>query len=104
MSYKSNLLYAWSAYIFIILITFSVDYYIRIINGDFYYTGLNEYIWLTAIVLAALIGGYFIICSIKYIDKIFYKIIYLLANIAFGFIFYAISSYLYVVGFGIDSV
>ncbi len=104
MSYKSNLLYAWSAYIFIILITFSVDYYIRIINGGFYYTGLNEYIWLTAIVLAALIGGCFIICSIKYIDKIFYKIIYLLANIALGFIFYAISSYLYVVGFGIDSV
>lgn len=104
MSYRSNLLYAWSAYISIIIITFSVDYYIRITKGDFYYTGLNEYIWLAAIALATLIGGYFITCSIKYIDKIFYKIIYLLTNMALGFMFYAISSYLYVVGFGIDSV
>jgi len=104
MSYKSNLLFAWSAYISIILITFLVDYYIRTIKDDFYYAGLNEYIWLTAIVLATLIGGYFIVCSMKYIDKIFYKIIYLFTNAALGFIFYAISSYLYVVGFGIDSV
>jgi len=104
MSYKSNLLYAWSTYISITLITFSVDYYIRITKGDFYYTGLNEYIWLAAIALAILIGGNFIICSMKYIDKMFYKIIYLITNALLGFIFYAISSYLYVVGFGIDSV
>jgi len=104
MSYKSNLLYAWSAFISIIIITFLVDYYNRLTKGDFYYTGLDEYIWLAAITLATLIGGYFIIISMKYIDKTFYKVIHLLTNMILGFMFYAISSYLYTIGFGIDSV
>ncbi|VAW67120.1 hypothetical protein MNBD_GAMMA10-386, partial [hydrothermal vent metagenome] len=98
------LTYAWAAYISIILITFSIDYYVRITGNDFYYSGLNEYFWVIAIVFSVLISGYFIIYSMKYINKNSYKIIHLLANAASGFMFYAISSYLYIVGFGIDSI
>jgi len=104
MKYKLSLVCAWCAYISIILITFSIDYYIRITGEDFYYSGLNEYFWIAAIVLAISTGGYFIIYSMKFINRKFYKIIHLVTNIVFGFVFYAVSSYLYVVGFGIDSV
>jgi hypothetical protein len=104
MNYKLSLVYAWCAYVLTILVTFSADYYIRISGDDFYYSGLNEYYWIAAIVLAVSIGGCFIIDSIKSINKGSHKIVYLVINITLGFIFYAVSSYVYVVGFGIDSV
>jgi len=104
MNYKSSLIYAWSTYVSIILITFSVDYYVRVSGGDFYYSGLNEYFWIAAIVLAISTSGYFILYSMKYINKRVYKFFHLVTNIVLGFIFYAVFSYLYVVGFGIDSV
>ncbi len=104
MNYKSSLIYAWGTYTSIILITFTVDYYIRITGEDFYYSGLNEYFLIAAVVLAISMGGYFIFHAMKYINKKIYKLIHLTANIVFGFMFYAIFSYLYVVGFGIDSI
>ncbi len=104
MNYRSSLIYAWSAYISIILITFSIDYYIRVSGKDFYYSGLSEYFWIAAIVLAVSTSGYFILYSMKYINKRVYKFIHLVTNIVLGFIFFAVFSYLYVVGFGVDSV
>jgi len=104
MNYRSSLIYAWSTFISIISITFSVDYYIRVSGEDFYYSGLNEYSLIAAIVLAISTSGYFILHSIKYINKKLYKFAHLATNIVLGFIFYAVFSYLYVVGFGIDSV
>lgn len=104
MNYKSSLIYAWVTYISIILILFFADYYVRASGEDFYYSGLNEYFWIAAIALAVLTGGYFIFHSMKYINNKFYKFIHLVTNIILGFIFYAVFSYLYIVGFGIDSV
>lgn len=104
MNYKSSLVCAWSLYISIILVMFSLDYYIRASGDDFYYSGLSTYFWIAAIVLAISTSGYFILYSMKYINKNLYKFVHLVANIILGFMFYAISSYLYVVGFGIDSV
>lgn len=104
MSYKSSLLCAWSIFVGIILITFSVDYYIRVSGDDFYYSGLNEYLWIIALLAAIFIGGYFMIYSMKDIKNNVYKVLHLIINIVFGIAFYIISSYLYVVGFGIDSV
>ena len=104
MSYKAGLIYAWIIYITNILITFSVDYYIRVSGDDFYHSGLNETVWITIIILAVLGSIYFIVNATKHINKNLYKIIYLLTNVFLGFIFYAIVSYLYIVNFGIDSV
>jgi len=95
VSYKVSLIYAWCIYIFIILIIFSIDYYIRISGNDFYYDGLNEDLWLASIVLVILAAGCFIIYSLKFISKKLHKIIYLITNIILGFIFYATSVYLY---------
>ena len=104
MNYKSSLICAWSLFIGIILIIFSVDYYIRISGEDFYYSGLNENYWAIALVVAIFAGGYFIIYSMKHIDTKIYKALHLIINITLGAAFYIISAYLYIVGLGIDSV
>lgn len=104
MSYKSSLIYAWIIYVGIILLIFSSDYYIRASGVDFYYSGLNEIIWMIALIFDVCASGYFIIYSFRHIKNNYYKFLHLIVNAFLGFVFYVISSYLYVVGLGIDSV
>ena len=104
MKFKSSLMYAWSDFVGIVLLIYVFDYLIRISGDDFYYSGMNEIVWLVALVIAIITGGYFLIVSINFIEKKIFKLLFLTLNIFSWFLFYAISSYLYVVGLGIDSV
>jgi len=104
MTYKSSIVFAWSLFLGILFIELGVDYLIRIMSGDFRYSGIPEHLWFLIHIIAAGVSGYFIIYGLKYLDKFQHKMIHILVNFVIGAIFYVIITGLYILGLGIDSL
>ena len=103
MTYKSSTAYGWSIYAGIIFIELLIDYSLRITSDNFRYNGIPETTWFLIQVVAAMIGGYFIIFGIKYLKSTLNKFIHLSANLILGLVFYILVIYSYVLGLEIDS-
>lgn len=104
MNFKSSLIYAWLIYAGIILAELSVDYVIRKLNDNFYSNGIDETLWFLIQIIAAIIGGYFLLKGTRYLKTFRKKITYLGMNLIGGIIFYVLTVYSYILGLGIDSL
>lgn len=104
MTYKSSTAYAWGIYAGILLLELVADYMIRTTGDNFYVSGIPEPMWFLLQILAATIGGWFILNGAKYLNTIRLKVAHVVINFIAGIIFYSLIVYSYVLGLGIDSL
>lgn len=103
MTYKSSSAWAWGFYVAVLLIELLVDYLMRKTSDNFYIAGIPEPSWFFLQILAATIGGCFIIYGTRYLKNRPDKTVHVVTNFAAGILFYVLAVYSYVLGLGIDS-